>query len=482
MRSLAVQRAAFVLEPEVVDRRPACWTCDHVRVRQASVAVVTGASRGIGRRLSLHLAQGGTRVVAVARPSPELDSLAGDVAGTELTTMPADVTDPDAVNAVFEAVTAQFGPPVIVITCAGSIDALGPVADTDPDRWWDAVTVDLRGTMLTAQAALKAMLPAGRGRILTMYGNLGERGTPNLSAFAAAKAGVARFTETLAAEVRGTGVIVLCMHPGFVRTPMTEHLAWITKASDGCRSSAGEPRRTGETGVRPLNSWTRSLSAPPTSSPDASCTPATISRTSHDKRAGTMTSAGYEFSFRLIRAQPTDTIRSDDSRRGVDTSMPLGARPVELVGGVRSSRSVRDDTIIQRRIVGVRVVPTPRCPGEIDAAPLRRPWARSDACLRASGAVVCARRRGVARFRRRRLPRVRRRGRRRTIQRRVGLYPARLSWPSGGSGPKSSMTDSPVTSRRSNSELSTALACGVRTWLRVWASYTVIDQHSLPLA
>lgn len=120
---------------------------------------------------------------------------------------------------------AARGSLTAVIACAGSIDALGPVADVDPDLWWSAVAVDLRGTMLTAQAAVRAMTPGG-GRIITVYGNLGDRGAPNLSAFAAAKAGVARFTETLAKEVRDRGVIVFGMHPGFVRTAMTERLAW----------------------------------------------------------------------------------------------------------------------------------------------------------------------------------------------------------------------------------------------------------------
>lgn len=178
----------------------------------------------------MHLARAGIPVVAVARPSVDLDSLT-DEAPT-LTVKPADVTDPAAVRAAFDAAVQEVGPPTTVITCAGSIDSLGPVVDVDPDRWWSAVAVDLRGTMLIAQAALKSMLPLGRGRIVTVYGNLGDRGTPNLSAFSAAKAGIARLTETLANEVHGTGVVVVGMHPGFVRTPMTEHLA---SSEDGRR-------------------------------------------------------------------------------------------------------------------------------------------------------------------------------------------------------------------------------------------------------
>ena len=91
--------------------------------------------------------------------------------------------------------------------------------------WWSAVGVDLRGTMLTAQAPVRAMTPGG-GRIITVYGSLGDRGAMNLSAFAAAKPGAARFTETLANELRELGVTVVGMHPAFVRTSMTERIAW----------------------------------------------------------------------------------------------------------------------------------------------------------------------------------------------------------------------------------------------------------------
>jgi NAD(P)-dependent dehydrogenase (short-subunit alcohol dehydrogenase family) len=145
---------------------------------------------------------------------------------TAVIVQPVDVADRAAVAEAFAAAVDRAGPPATLVTCAGSIDGLGPVAEVDADQWWSGVAVDLRGTMLTAQEVLRWMLPLRRGRIVTVYGNLGDRGQPNLSAFAVAKAGVARFTETLANELAGTGVIVIGMHPGFVRSPMTEHLAW----------------------------------------------------------------------------------------------------------------------------------------------------------------------------------------------------------------------------------------------------------------
>ena len=189
----------------------------------ATIAYITGASRGIGRLLATSLADSGARVVGFARPSEDLESL-GDLS-TPVLSVATDVSDPDSVSSAFAKAVDAIGPPTLLVTCAGSTDALGPIATVDPERWWQAVTVDLRGTMLCTRAAMPLMVDRGAGRIVTVYGNLGDDGREHVSAFAAAKAAIARFTETLATELDGTGVVAICIHPGFVRTPMTEHLA-----------------------------------------------------------------------------------------------------------------------------------------------------------------------------------------------------------------------------------------------------------------
>jgi NAD(P)-dependent dehydrogenase (short-subunit alcohol dehydrogenase family) len=196
------------------------------RALDGLVAVVTGASRGIGRGVALHVAKRGATVVGIARQSEDLASLAAEVVAGHLRPVAADVTSQAQIEAAFTALTADFGAPGLVVMCAGIADVIGRTWTAEPQTWWDAVSVDLLGTMITARSAIRRMLPVADGRLVTVYGNLGERQQGSVSAFGVAKAGIARLTESLACELAGTGIKVFGMHPGFVRTPMTERLAW----------------------------------------------------------------------------------------------------------------------------------------------------------------------------------------------------------------------------------------------------------------
>jgi NAD(P)-dependent dehydrogenase (short-subunit alcohol dehydrogenase family) len=243
------------------------------------VAVVTGASRGIGRAVAVHLASQGAAVAGIARASPHLAALPHDAhrAAGHVMGIAADVTSPAEVEAAFARVDAELGTPNVVVACAGTADVIGPLWLADPEQWWQAVAVDLRGTMLTAQCAVTRMLAAGRGRLVTTYGNLGDRQQGDVSALAVAKAGIARLTESLACELAGTEVRVLGVHPGFVRTPMTEQLAqgeqgraWLP-ASQNRQYAGGGTRNLLPTSSPLLRS------AQLTSSPGGSCTRPTTS-------------------------------------------------------------------------------------------------------------------------------------------------------------------------------------------------------------
>ena len=252
---------------------------------------MTGASRGIGRAVAIHLARQGAAVAGIARHSDDLASLrhaarleasgpeaggleAGAPEGGEVLALAADVTSPGEIETAFDLAQASLGAPTLVVSCAGTADALGPVWSADPDQWWQAVAVDLRGTMLTARSAVRRMLAAGSGRLVTIYGNLGDRQLGHVSAFAVAKAGIARLTESLACELAGTQIRAFSVHPGFVRTPMTERLAW----GEGGRTwlpgfGANAQARWGDPQLGRRGSLPPSRSAAPTSSPAVSCLP-----------------------------------------------------------------------------------------------------------------------------------------------------------------------------------------------------------------
>jgi 3-oxoacyl-[acyl-carrier protein] reductase len=187
------------------------------------------------------------------------------------------VTSTDEVEAAFAHIDNVLGTPGLVIACAGTADALGPLWLADSQQWWQAVAVDLRGTMLTAKSAVRRMLTAGRGRLVTIYGNLGDRQQGHVSAFAVAKAGIARLTESLACELADTDIRVLGVHPGFVRTPMTERLARGAQGRAWLPGLADTADQRWETASPPPSSSAQSHSAQLTISPAGSCTPAMTS-------------------------------------------------------------------------------------------------------------------------------------------------------------------------------------------------------------
>ena len=167
--------------------------------------------------------------------------------------VPADVTRRDQVRAAVDTVSRDLGPVDLLVSNAGLRERAPALPwQADPDDWWRVVETNLRGPFLLAHAVLPAMVARGSGRVLHLGSGMAHTPRPEWSAYGTSKAGLGRLTDTLAAALEGTGVVVLEMSPGLVRTDMTETMwgppdeqVWtpVQAITDG--GAAVRPRRAG---------------------------------------------------------------------------------------------------------------------------------------------------------------------------------------------------------------------------------------------
>ncbi|MEX2288833.1 MAG: SDR family oxidoreductase [Mycobacteriales bacterium] len=183
------------------------------------VALVTGGSRGLGREAARALTADGWSVAVTGRQADALDQVVA--AGEAALALAGDVTDAPAVAAAVRRTEDELGPLDLLLANAGAFASGGRLWELDADTWWRDVEVNLRGAFLSLHAALPGMVARGRGRIVVMGSGFGMVPTPGGSAYACAKAAVARLVDTVAAELAGTGVVVLTVSPGMVPTDMT---------------------------------------------------------------------------------------------------------------------------------------------------------------------------------------------------------------------------------------------------------------------
>ena len=189
-----------------------------------TVAVVTGAGRGIGREIALYQARSGAKVAVLARTTGEINetaSLIGEEGGVAIA-LPADLVDRRVVEHVLDRVASELGPIDFVVNNHGSFRAFGPIWECDPDVWWRDVEVNLRGTFHTCRVVAPAMLARRKGRIVNLVGGGTGNSFPNGSGYASSKAAVMRFTECFNDTTSGGGVLAFAVDPGLVRTSMTE--------------------------------------------------------------------------------------------------------------------------------------------------------------------------------------------------------------------------------------------------------------------
>ena len=188
------------------------------------VAIVTGASAGIGRATALALAERGLAVGLTSRNVGALESVARAIRakGGRACAVRADVAQRAQVEALADAVARELGPVDLLVNNAGVV-ARSPVVETSEKTWDAVIDVNLKGAFLCAKAVLPTMIERGRGRIVNVASISATLGTPSLAAYCASKWGVLGFTKALAEEVRGNGVHVFAVSPGSVNTEMLRH-------------------------------------------------------------------------------------------------------------------------------------------------------------------------------------------------------------------------------------------------------------------
>jgi short-subunit dehydrogenase len=231
-----------------------------VRIEHGTRAIVTGASRGIGRATAQAFAERGARVGLLSRGEEGLRQLAEELGGDPVV-LPADVGDRESVFGAVERFVQGAGGLEIVVANAG-IAHYGPFRDQPIEQAEEMVRINLLGTMYTVDAALEPMLDRAVGHVVIVSSGAGLRAFPWAAGYGATKAGQRAFAEALRHELSGTGVSVTTVYPGEVKTELHAHEAdrmpdWYR------RDDAIEPKHVADAIVRAVEEDRRSVVVPP---------------------------------------------------------------------------------------------------------------------------------------------------------------------------------------------------------------------------
>lgn len=184
---------------------------------------ITGASSGIGRALAVELGRKGAALGLLARRAETLHEIAVEVekAGGRALALPADVRDADAVRRAADELRARFNRVDVMVANAGIVPTTH-VLDLRSEDLADVMSVNVVGAVNSVTAVLPEMVEQGSGQLVAISSLAAYRGLPKSGAYCASKAALSAFFESLRIDLRGTGVDVTIIHPGFIKTPVTE--------------------------------------------------------------------------------------------------------------------------------------------------------------------------------------------------------------------------------------------------------------------
>ncbi|WP_449279795.1 SDR family NAD(P)-dependent oxidoreductase [Leucobacter sp. GX0328] len=187
--------------------------------QQGRIAVVTGATQGIGRAIAIRLAAEGARVGINGRSdTPQLREVVGATGGFPVI---ADISKPDEVREAFDAVAVEQGP-VDVLVCNAAYMSMSPLLEHDADDWWRNIDTNLSGAFRCVQAVVPGMRRTGRGNIVIVASEWGVVGWPNATAYASSKSGLIALTKSLGRELAPENITVNGIAPGIIDTPQLQ--------------------------------------------------------------------------------------------------------------------------------------------------------------------------------------------------------------------------------------------------------------------
>ena len=214
-----------------------------------TVALVTGASRGLGQAMALALAEAGADLALAARSAADLHRTAETAAkhGVRAEVFPVDMRKPEDIRALVDGAVSAFGRIDVLVNNAGISGAEKPCLDLEPGDWDEMLAVNLRGPALCAQAAARVMAARRQGRIINVASLGAFRPIASLAPYCASKAGLVQLTRVMALELARHNVQVNALCPGYFATPMNERFFATPQGQEVIRRSI-PMRRLGEPG------------------------------------------------------------------------------------------------------------------------------------------------------------------------------------------------------------------------------------------
>mgnify|MGYP006266519185 FL=1 len=188
------------------------------------VALITGAASGVGLDTARLLAGAGAKVAMLDLSQDALDAVVGDVGGDAIACA-ADVTQSAQLEAAVAAAVDAFGGLDILVNSAGIAGASLPTLEVSDEEWGRVLAINASGTFFAMRAALPTMIDRGYGRIVNVASVAGKEGNPMAAAYSASKAAVIGMTKSVGKDVAGTGVLVNCICPAPIDTPMVRGLS-----------------------------------------------------------------------------------------------------------------------------------------------------------------------------------------------------------------------------------------------------------------